>query len=81
MLKFVLSNNEGRRLIGLGLEEGNVTRLRSGQPIVFLGEDVELPGFDFVIFLGEDQAELRRQVQEVFGVELSFAQKPTRLRP
>lgn len=43
----------GRKLIGFGLEEGNLQRLREGKPIYVYGEEMGLP-FDITIYYGKD---------------------------
>jgi hypothetical protein len=48
---------KGRELIGLGLEEKNLERLRAGDPIHIFGGQMGLP-FDILIYYGKDMAAL-----------------------
>ena len=49
----------------LGLSKENIRRLKLGQPIVFEGKEIQVPGKRFIIMYGETEdtiaAELRKQ--------------------
>lgn len=55
MMKFRAKQAGGRAIIGLGLEQANMERLTKGEPILFAGEQVGLPGIDITIFYGKDK--------------------------
>lgn len=52
MLKWT-GESHGRKIIGLGVEEKNLERLRAGDPIYIFGEEMGLP-FDIAIYYGKD---------------------------
>lgn len=61
--------HDGRdvKIVLLGLSKVNITRLQAGQPITFAGEDVGLPGVEFLIFSGDTEASMARQLEELIG--------------
>jgi len=63
MIKFTAGGKGGRTLVGLGITEKNVERLKLGHPIHIMGIEMGLP-FDITIFYGKDEqtiaADLRR---------------------
>lgn len=70
MLKMVGPGHRGPRkikLIVLGLSHLNLERLRQGQPIHFPGEDVTIPGVEFMIFSGATEATMARELEELVG--------------
>lgn len=56
MLRFSATTPTGRQIVGLGLEEGNLERLRAGKPIAVKLDELA-PGLaaDLVIFYGKDR--------------------------
>lgn len=55
-------------IIVLGLSHMNLDRLRAGQPILFDGSEVDLPaGTELMIFAGEDEHSMRREVAQFVG--------------
>lgn len=56
MLKW-MGEGQGRKIVGLGVEERNLERLRAGDPIHVFGEEMGLP-FDIVIYYGKDMEAL-----------------------
>jgi len=58
----------GRPMIILGLEEGNVTRLRSGDPIHIHADHLGFKG-EIIIILGKDAAELQKALSPCIGPE------------
>lgn len=54
MVRFIADGDDGKRLVGLGLEKGNIERLMQGKPIRVSGESINMPGIsDIMIFYGE----------------------------
>lgn len=73
MLKFLVSGKDGRKMLGIGLTEGNVKRLREGQPISFPLKAVwpEAAENDTVlVYWGEDMVDLKKQLVEQMGIKL-----------
>jgi len=62
---------DGRALIVLGLSEGNITRLRRGQPIYVDPAQLKIqPGTTIgaiTIFLAADEGELTRTMKTLIG--------------
>lgn len=48
MIRYTATDKDGRRVIGLGLEAGNIERLMDGQPILVKGASISIP-FDIII--------------------------------
>jgi len=67
VIAFVLQGN--RMFIGLGLTKNNVERLQKNRPLIVTGEDVGLGKIDIVIFHGQDEASLLKQMNNA-GIEL-----------
>lgn len=61
MLKFGAQNGD-RRLVGVGLSEGNINKLRQGLPILFPLEEMKVPGADLFLFAGETEQEMMKQL-------------------
>lgn len=55
------------KLVVLGLSSTNRNRLQEGKPIIFLGEEVEIPGVEFIIFAGETEQSMARDLAELIG--------------
>lgn len=64
----VTDQRTGRTIIFLGLEEGNVTRLREGKPIHIHADQLGFNG-EIVIILGKDAASLHEQFKPFLGPE------------
>jgi hypothetical protein len=59
MIKFsAKSESGGKDLIGIGLSEANIQRLKGGSPIIFEGTEVGLPGHSFLIYVGPTEKEM-----------------------
>lgn len=70
MLKARLRTETGESLIVLGLEDGNIERLKIGEPIMFSLEELGFePPINVVIMVGRDNAAIKAQLQEWFVVE------------
>lgn len=57
MVKFIANSEGGKKLVGLGLTEENVKRLKKGEPILIKGLELDLD-FDIGIFYGETEAQI-----------------------
>lgn len=66
MIKWTGTQPNGRLLVGLGVEEKNLEKLRQGDPIHIFGEEISLP-FDIVIYYGNDMNALMRATQPGIG--------------
>lgn len=63
----------------LGLSHGNLTRLKAGQPIAFDGAEVGVPGVEIMIFSGETEQAMAREIEELIGPQ-TRVRIDTRLR-
>jgi hypothetical protein len=52
MIRAVATKADGTKLLILGVDDENVKRLTSGQPIHVEGADVGIPGVDVVVMHG-----------------------------
>lgn len=68
MIRWSATGLGGRKVIGLGIEEGNIERLKDGKPILVTGEALGFAG-DIFITYGEDKAALLKQFRDA-GIEL-----------
>lgn len=64
MLKLLTTQNNGNKLITLGLEEGNISRLKEGKPIYFNLIELGFEGMELMIMYGEDQENIRTQLRK-----------------
>lgn len=62
MIKF--KSNGNKPLIGLGLSEGNVKKLRKGKPIFIMKEELGID-FDLLIFWGRTEKEMEKKLREI----------------
>ena len=67
MLKIRTTLSNGRNLLILGLSHMNLERLKAEQPIAFRGETVGLPGIEILIFAGETEQSMARDMAEFVG--------------
>jgi len=70
MLKMVGdAKRDGRpiKLVVLGLSHMNLARLKDGQPIKFAGEDVGIAGVEVLIFVGETEQSMARELSDLIG--------------
>jgi len=58
----------GQTMVGLGLSEGNLGRLREGKPIHIFGAEMGLP-VDIVIFWGETEEKLIEMCKPLMSKE------------
>lgn len=54
MIKFI-SHRGARKLLGIGLSQGNVDRLKKKQPVWITGEEVGISNLDIMIMYGETE--------------------------
>lgn len=70
MLKIAARGQKGGKpvkLVVLGLSHANLARLKEGQPISFDGAEVNLPGVEVMIFAGETEQMMVRDVADLVG--------------
>jgi hypothetical protein len=64
VIKFKAQGN-GRTLVGLGITDENIKRLRQGMPIIVRLADVGVPGgIEVTIFWGETETAIRKDLQK-----------------
>ena len=63
MIKFTATTADNRKLLAMGLSFENLKRLKDNQPIRFKGEDVDLDGMDVLIFAGETEESMAKQMK------------------
>ena len=66
MIRATITSAAGRPVILLGLEEGNVTRLREGKPIHIHADELGFAG-EILIILGKDAEALRETLAPMIG--------------
>lgn len=72
MIKFK-ANEKGNKkvVIGLGITQENVNKLKQGMPILVRGDSLEIP-CDILIFYGENEKECYLTVEEFIGKDTEF---------
>jgi len=55
------------KVVVLGLSRVNVERLQAGQPIIVRGDEIGLDEADIVLFAGETEASMAREMEELVG--------------
>jgi hypothetical protein len=81
MIKFRAMQENGRELVGLGLSDNNLDKLRQGMPIA-IGKgrnDIGLP-FDILIFHGETEQDIVDKLRQEGLVDDSTTVKMTKDR-
>lgn len=80
MVKAKATMRDGRVLIVMGISEGNVERLKNGQPIYFDPAALRIaPGTTIgaiTLFYGADDAELGRTLKTMIGPETEIINVP-----
>lgn len=74
MVKAMARLSDGRVLLVLGISDGNIARLKQGEPIYFDGAAVKLEpheilGAAVTLFYGKDEAELGRTLKTLISPE------------
>lgn len=76
MIRFKGSKGD-RTVIGLGITEGNIERLKLGEPIYVTSESVELDQkIDFCIFYGKDIAQLNKMMEPALAKDAKITIDP-----
>lgn len=81
MVKAMARLSDGRVLLVLGISDGNIARLKNGEPIYFDGAAVKLEphevlGAAVTLFYGKDEAELGRTLKTLIGPETNVIAVP-----
>lgn len=63
MMKYRLDPPTGRPLLVIGLEAGNIERLKRGQPIMFPAEQLAMEGFDIAIQYGDTKEDMVAEME------------------
>ena len=64
MIKFILQGDTGKKVIGLGLSEENVARLKKDKPILVKGQDLGVE-HDIVVLYGETEESIVETLKEL----------------
>lgn len=64
MLKFSMPRKNGGNLLGFGITEANIEKLKAGQPIYVELSELGIEGYDMMIMYGKDQRDVQRQLKE-----------------
>jgi hypothetical protein len=64
MIRFRTKTAAGKDLIGLGLSHANLAHLEQGQPILFDGRELALGDLKVMIFTGETEEAMRRELAD-----------------
>lgn len=67
MLKFATEN-----LIGFGLSEENIKRLKENKPIMIDMSKFGIPGKKCIIFYGKTEQEMQREFTEFIGAKTRY---------
>lgn len=69
MIKFTLTSPAGRRVMGLGLSDENIERLKNKQPILFDAGEIGVPGLDVLIMHGETEDSIKEELRAKFKIK------------
>ena len=69
MIKMGGTKPDGRKMVVLGLSEGNLMRLREKKPIVIHGEEIGWGKHDIIICWGETEEKLVEELGSMIGPE------------
>lgn len=72
MVKAVARTNDGKLILILGVSEGNVERMKAGEPIYFDMDQLGFPKENIkhvTMFYGKDEGELTRAIKDLIGPE------------
>ena len=66
MIRFGQRSDGGSvMVVGLGLEEGNLTRMQHGSPVFVAGASVQTPGHDWVIMSAAGEEDLKQRLESL----------------
>ena len=68
MIKFKATAGDGRPIIGFGLSEENIKRLKNDEPIFVKLSDLGMGNAVVVIFYGETEAKMAEYLKKNFNV-------------
>lgn len=68
MIKF-----RGGNLIGFGLSEGNIKKLKKGQTIAIDMDEMGFPGIKALILYGNTEEDIQRELSEFIGPETKYS--------
>jgi hypothetical protein len=68
MIKFKADN-----LLGFGLSKANIKKLKKGQPISINMAEMGFPGIKAMIFYGETEEQMQRDMAEFIGPETKYS--------
>lgn len=67
MIKAVMANEDGtKKIVLLGLEEGNLRKLREGRPLHIFGKEMGI-GHDIIVVYGKDAKALTDLIRPYIG--------------
>lgn len=69
MLKAVATKPDGTKVLILGVDKGNVKRLRKGQPILVRGGEVGIGPVEIVIHYRETLRQLQADFEPMIGLD------------
>jgi hypothetical protein len=64
MIKFTIPKSNGSTVLGFGITEANVEKLKQGQPILVDLSELGLEGYEALIMYGTDQRNIQEQLQD-----------------
>ncbi len=68
MIKFRAGNK-----VGFGLSKANIEKLKEGKPININMDEMGLPGVSVMIFYGETEEQMQRDMAEFIGPETKYS--------
>jgi hypothetical protein len=63
MIKFSAFSHDGKKLVGIGLSEMNLQKLREGCPIKIGGDEVDVLDTEILIFYGKTEKEMHEKLK------------------
>lgn len=74
MLKARLQSDQSGDLYILGLEAGNITKLKDGAPIILNLKELQGPDVRIMLCFGETHDDIKKTIEEAFDVEFPEVQ-------
>lgn len=68
MIKFTLTAASGKRVLGIGLSDENIKRLKEKDPILFDAAAVGIDNLDVLIMHGETEDSIREELRKNFKI-------------